>query len=898
MLTRGYSFAPGYRLQEFLGRGQFGQVWRATAPGGTVSAVKFIDLTGGQGQKEYAAIKRMKAIQQANLMPITAIWLLDETGEVIDDQPDSAIETVAFDVASGEDPSGTIAIREPAMLVVAMLLGGKSLLDRMKECLKDFKTGIPARELLSYMEDSAKGLDFLNQCEHDLGDGPVAIQHCDVKPANIVLLGNSAVICDFGLARLLNQNQITATSASGTPAYMAPEAIEGKPSQHSDQYSLAITFYHLRTGTLPMKDGTLFEVLDAHRRGNLTFKSIPDAEAEVLRQATHLDWEQRFASCGDFVDAMRDAMRGQTATAIPARGPVVGSGITGPVAGDTVDGRGGMTEAAMTMAPADAPEKASVSPAMETSPDGTMATTANVSATETMVPAAEKTLAGAAVHTMIDAAGADAIGRAGEVFAATGSSAAGDASAAGGGGVLGHRGVVAAGLAIVGVVMAWLMVPWFRNEDSTTDVVAIPLTVPEPRLGGPTTGTDIWTVEQMIDGVLPEDFAIAKAKLEAAIRSQPELRAVTSVTVGEHADAVEQLLVHDVSGSVVSIGYDQTPFFWQSTTDGLSEAPLRLATFEDIIYPAAMVLLGDDLVAAGAGQWRWWNVAAEPREIATGSLEGSDILAVAIDPKSRRAAIAASDGHVTIVREGQQTPADPQRFPLPGEIDRMVWSPDGRWLACVLQTASLVQFDLLANRSGSAGIASPVQMGSSDEGVRRCVFSDDGQSIYTGHAGGTVTRWSPSDPATPVRRHQAHRGNVESLAWCQAGVLSGADDGTLAFWSSDASARSIRLSNSPIASVDVSADGRTAVAGTYDGMIFVLDPNQDAHAFQFLTGSDAVDVVRLDPRRNRILAGCSDGRIRVLPLAHCRMLAEIVAFEAPGDAAVPEPTEAKPESRI
>ncbi len=54
-LQRGLQFAPGYRLQTFLGRGQFGQVWQASAPGGTAAAVKFIDLSDGQARKNTMA---------------------------------------------------------------------------------------------------------------------------------------------------------------------------------------------------------------------------------------------------------------------------------------------------------------------------------------------------------------------------------------------------------------------------------------------------------------------------------------------------------------------------------------------------------------------------------------------------------------------------------------------------------------------------------------------------------------------------------------------------------------------------------------------------------------------------------------------------------------------------
>ncbi len=193
-------------------------------------------------------------------MPITAIWLLDRDGNMIDEAPDEAMQTLDAESGILPDLVGSKPLPEPAWLVVAMLLGGESLQDRLRHCLDDGLQGIPAKELISLMVESAKGLDFLNSPIHDLGQGPIAIQHCDVKPANIVLIGNSAVICDFGLARILSRNQATATNIAGTPAYMAPEVIEGKPSKASDQYSLAVTYYQLRAGALPFNDGSVWEV--------------------------------------------------------------------------------------------------------------------------------------------------------------------------------------------------------------------------------------------------------------------------------------------------------------------------------------------------------------------------------------------------------------------------------------------------------------------------------------------------------------------------------------------------------------------------------------------------------------------------------------------------------------
>src|SRR5688500_13623757 len=142
MFRKGDEPIPGYRLEQFLGKGQFGEVWRTTAPGGTSAALKFIDLGGKQGLKEFRGIQRVKEIRHANLMPITALWLLDGEGNILSDK---AIETY-----DPETPrvQATLAVDElsgharPEWLVVAMLLGKKNLLDRLNECVAEAKVGI------------------------------------------------------------------------------------------------------------------------------------------------------------------------------------------------------------------------------------------------------------------------------------------------------------------------------------------------------------------------------------------------------------------------------------------------------------------------------------------------------------------------------------------------------------------------------------------------------------------------------------------------------------------------------------------------------------------------------------------------------------------------------------
>jgi serine/threonine protein kinase len=289
--TRGDEPVPGYRLVKLLGRGGFGEVWRVTAPGGAEAALKIISLTSSQGFKEFRAIRLVKQIHHPNLVPIYAFWLKDEDGNFLDD-----------DSASSSLNLGSQELE----LLIAMGLGEKSLFDYLKECQKKSLPGIPREELLEYMEHAARAIDFLNQARHNLGSGPVAIQHCDIKPQNILILGGCAQVCDFGLARVLGDTRVT--QAQWTAAYVAPEVItDNKPSKSTDQYCLAVTYIELCTGALPFDVRNPAAMLLARTQGRLDLSRLPEAEQAVMKRATALDPNQRFSTIMEMVRALRQA---------------------------------------------------------------------------------------------------------------------------------------------------------------------------------------------------------------------------------------------------------------------------------------------------------------------------------------------------------------------------------------------------------------------------------------------------------------------------------------------------------------------------------------------------------------------------------------------------------------
>jgi serine/threonine-protein kinase len=96
------------------------------------------------------------------------------------------------------------------------------------------------------------------------------VVHRDLKPANVLLDerggGMKPMLTDFGIARLADSPGLTRTHEFvGTPAYVAPESAEGRPQTSAvDIYGAGILLYELVTGRPPFAGGTALEVLHRH----------------------------------------------------------------------------------------------------------------------------------------------------------------------------------------------------------------------------------------------------------------------------------------------------------------------------------------------------------------------------------------------------------------------------------------------------------------------------------------------------------------------------------------------------------------------------------------------------------------------------------------------------------
>lgn len=327
----GETILPGYRLEKRLGSGGFGEVWRATAPGGMGVAIKILaNLGRAQGGREYRALQTIKNIRHAHIVPIFGVWLKSGDGRVLDaaELEDAERRLLASRGAAWRPEQGLAATvdaeaaagnLESLELVIAMGLGDQTLHDRLKERVRQGEHSLPIDELVEWMHQAALALDHFNSGSRRGGENPTAVQHCDIKPQNILLVGDAVQVCDFGLARA--QGEVRATSNTmASLAYAAPEMVGGghDPAPSTDQYSLAMSYVELRTGRLPYAELSPAAILRAKLDGTLDLSGLEPAEARIVARALAVDPARRWPSCVEFVRGLRAAT-----TAIRGTGPAV-----------------------------------------------------------------------------------------------------------------------------------------------------------------------------------------------------------------------------------------------------------------------------------------------------------------------------------------------------------------------------------------------------------------------------------------------------------------------------------------------------------------------------------------------------------------------------------------------
>ncbi len=263
-----------YVIQGELGRGAMGVVYRALDPAiGRTVAVKTIRI--GQFNDE----REIKHVQDRMMREAQAAGILSHPNIV-----------TIYDIQHENDTA----------FIFMEYVDGVTF-----EKLLDSDTAIDGQVILRLLKQAAEALDYAHQR---------GIIHRDVKPANIMVRRDGvAKIADFGIARMQSHSLTQTGQILGTPNYMSPEQISGKPVDgRADQYSLAVMLYEVLTGERPFVADSLptllFRVVSEAPQPAPQFNpTLSPAIDAVLQRALAKAPADRFSSCSEMMHALESA---------------------------------------------------------------------------------------------------------------------------------------------------------------------------------------------------------------------------------------------------------------------------------------------------------------------------------------------------------------------------------------------------------------------------------------------------------------------------------------------------------------------------------------------------------------------------------------------------------------
>ena len=271
-----------YQLLESIGEGGMGKVIKAW----------------DQRLERYVAIKRLHLVGRAEDIAEFRNRFEREAKAMARLQHPNIVRVHDF----GQDEDGVY-------LVMDYLPNG-TLKDQMTRVMSPQRAAsllIPIAEALQYI--------------HERG-----VIHRDVKPANILFDERGQPrLGDFGVIKMIGgdvTNMTQAGYAVGTPAYMAPELIEGDVLPQSDQYALGVIFYELITGKKPFEGKTPMETMLMHKT-----RSLPDPRMyapnlsqnvlNVILRSLAKEPFQRFENLHEFSEALKRIQQASVPAAQP-----------------------------------------------------------------------------------------------------------------------------------------------------------------------------------------------------------------------------------------------------------------------------------------------------------------------------------------------------------------------------------------------------------------------------------------------------------------------------------------------------------------------------------------------------------------------------------------------------
>ena len=207
--------------------------------------------------------------------------------------------------------------RDHNTIFIAMeLLMGQSIRDVMRDKKLNFQ------EIVQIGVQLAEALDFAHQR---------GIVHRDIKPSNIIIDPSGRVkITDFGIAHIEDPavtQQTIHGEILGTPIYMSPEQVMGKPVDgRSDLYSLGVILYELTTGTNPFKGDSLPAIFQSILQDTPPAPELADTPksrllSDLILKSLSKDPNERFQTGIEMAQPLKACLQRREADTLQRRKP-------------------------------------------------------------------------------------------------------------------------------------------------------------------------------------------------------------------------------------------------------------------------------------------------------------------------------------------------------------------------------------------------------------------------------------------------------------------------------------------------------------------------------------------------------------------------------------------------
>lgn len=269
-----------YEVVRELGKGAMGIVYLAKDPLiGRLVALKTIRSSAGSDDDEAHEFQQrfVREAQAAGILSHPSIVTVHDIGQ----DAESATSFIAMEYVEGPN---------------------------LKEILSQGRT-LTFEQIAELVAQVADALDYA----HSKG-----IVHRDVKPANIIMLGDRTKITDFGIAKIASTANLTTTGQFlGTPNYMAPEQVKGTAVDgRTDLFSLGIVLYECLTRRKPFGGDSLTTISykivhEAFPPLNEVDPAIPEGFEPIIRKCLSKDPAQRYQRGAELASDLRKVMKGE-----------------------------------------------------------------------------------------------------------------------------------------------------------------------------------------------------------------------------------------------------------------------------------------------------------------------------------------------------------------------------------------------------------------------------------------------------------------------------------------------------------------------------------------------------------------------------------------------------------